>query len=365
MRNRYAHNLNQRVIVNGCASLLGCNIGANGATDNNVLPLFFKKEQGAVGLRSNISAEIINELNVVSKALNQMIYNDVNNLRSSVKSNKIYVAKDKVALLADLKMIPFGSEFVFTDKLIPASQTYRKNVGVRNKKINTYFKSIIGNHSKIIIWSYPQIMYGEFNTQLHSDAKSNSDEAYKHQQECIAAYESLAVHLGVEPDKTIIKSKNRDTIAEMQRVMNNKKRTATTHNDEQKQIGTIQLQKSKKAKTNITKKTKRWFFDDIEVNDVVALKTSEINADYIGIPGKSSGFMLLHIERIDVVNCKVSGKCFRGSIYELVMKDNNITRTAITDEDVLWIWSLDDHEDPKQFSIPIEDIEVFCSNCVE
>ena len=361
MRNRYANNLNQRVIVQGSPSLLGCNIDA-GATDNSVLPLFFKKEQGAVGVRSNISAEIINELNGVSKALNQMIYNDVNNLQSKVKSNKIYIAKNKVALLADLKMIPFGSEFVFTDKLIPPSQTYRKNVDDKNKKINTFFKSITGNHDKIIVWSYPQIMYGEFNKQLHNDAKSNSDEAYKHQQKCIAEYESLAVHLGVEPDKTIMKSKNRDTVAEMLGVMNSKSTATKRRNDEQ--VGTL-LQKSKKAKQNTTKKTKEWFFDDIEVNDVVALRTTEINADYIGVPGKSYGFTLIHIETVDALNCRVSGKCFRGSIYELVMKDIKITRTAITDNDVLWIWSLDDHEDPKQFSIPTEDIKIFCSNCAQ
>jgi hypothetical protein len=356
MRNRYANNLNQRVIVDDWPSLLGCNIDANGATDNNVLPLFFKKEQGAVGVRSNVSAEIINELNVVSKALNQMIYHDVNNLQSKVNSNKIYVAKDKVALLADLKTIPFGSEFVFTDKLIPTSQTYRKNVGKRNKKINKLFKSITGSHDKIILWSYPQIMYGEFNTQLHNDAKSNSDEAYKHQQKCIAEYESLAVHLGVEPDKTLMKSKNRDTVAEMIGVMNSKKRTTKRRIDEQ--VGTLQLQKSKKGK-----KTKEWFFADIEINDVVAFRTVEINADYIGVPGKSSGFMLVYIETVDAMNCRVSGKCFRGSIYELVMKNIKITRTAITDNDVLWIWSLDEDEDPKDFSIPDEEIDAFCSNC--
>lgn len=223
-------------------------------------------------------------------------------------------------------------------------------------------KSITGNHDKIILWSYPQIMYGEFNKQLHNDAKSNSDEAYKHQQKCIAEYESLAVHLGVEPDKTIMKSKNRDTVAELLGVMNSKNITKKRRNDEQ--VGTMQLQKSKKAKPNTTKKTKEWFFDDIEVNDVVAFRTSEINADYIGVPGKSSGFILIYIETVDALNCRVSGKCFRGSIYELVMKDIKTTRTAITDNDVLWIWSLDDHEDPKQFSIPTEDIKVFCSNCV-
>lgn len=355
MRNRYANNLNQRVIVDERVSLLGCNVGANGATDNNVVPLFLKKEQGAVVVRSNISTEIINELNVVSKALNQLIYHNINTLQSNLNNKKIYVAKDNVALLADLKTIPFGSEFVFIDKLIPTSDTYRKNAGETQKAIHTFFKPVTGNHNKIILWSYPQVMYGEFNRQLHDDAKSNSDEVYRHQQECIAAYESLAVHLGVEPDKTIVNSKNRDTVAEMQSYINKKKRTA----ENKPQIGSIQLKKSKRVK-----KTKEWFFDDIEVNDVVAFRTFDINANFIAVPRSSSGFMLMHIETVDTLNNGVSGKCFRGSIFELVMKDIDITRTKITDNDVLWIWSLDDNEDPKQFSIPNEDIKTFCSVCV-
>lgn len=358
MRNRYANNLNQRVVVDERVSLLGCNIGANGATDNDVVPLFFKKEQGTVTSTSSISAEIISELNVVSTALKQIIYHNVNNLQSNLNKRKIYVAKNKVELLEDLKKIPFGSEFVFNDKLIPTSQTYRRNVSDINNVIHTFFKPITGNNNKIILWSYPQIMYGEFNTQLHTDAKKNSDNAYKHQQRCIAEYESYAIHLGVEPDKILMKSKKQDTIVEMQKVMKSRKRTVSTHNDEK--VGTIQIQKSKKSKV----KAKKWSFNDIEVNDVVALKTDEINADYIGIPGKSTGFVLVHIETIDTTNKRVSGKCYRGSIYELIMKDIDITRTGLTNSDVLWIWSLDDNEDPKQFSIPNEDIATFCSNCV-
>jgi hypothetical protein len=361
MRNRYARNLNQRVRYGTIGTMLGCDVGANGATDNNVVPLFFKKEQGVITVRSNISAEIIDELNTVSKALKQMIDHNVNNLQCHLNNNKIYVAKDKVALLADLKKIPFGSEFVFRDQLIPTNQTYRTNARETSQSIHTFFKPITGDYTTIILWSYPQIMYGEFNTQLRDDAKKNSDEVYRKQKECIELYESLAVHLGVEPDQTLLKSKNRDTVAEMQHTINNKKRKATT---EMKQIGTIQIQESKRVKTNCTKKTKKWFFDDIEVNDIVALRTSEINADYIGIPGQSSGFTLMYIETIDARNCRVSGKCFRGSVYELVMKDIIVSKRGIADNDVLWIWTLEDDEDPKDFSIPTADIKTFCSSCV-
>lgn len=350
MRNRYANNLDQRVRVDDSLSLLGCNAGANGATDNDVVPLFFKKEQGQVPMEnSNISTNIITELNDVCAALNQLIYHNVNTLQSS---DKIYVAKDSSALLADLKKIPFGSEFVFMDKLIPTSAVYRKNVSETTKNIKTFFKPISGEYNKIILWSYPQVMYGEFNTQLHSNAKLNSNEAYQEQQECIAVYESMAIHLGVQPDKIVVSSKKGDTVEEINQKLKRKpKRKA---ND--KQVGVIKLNPAKKAKQ------KRWLFENIEVNDVVALRCSELNADYINIPGTSTGFTMMYVQRVDEGSNTISGKYYRGSIYELVMKDVEITRQSLTDEDVMWIWSLDKNENPKKFSLSNDYVNEFCSN---
>jgi hypothetical protein len=350
MRNRYANNLNQRVIVDERVSLLGCNVGANGATDNDIIPLFFKKEQGQVPMENNgISADIITELNDVYAALNPLIYNNINTLQSN---KKIYVAKDSSALLADLKQIPFGSEFVFMNKLIPTSAVYRKNVNETKNKIKTFFKPVDGEYNKIILWSYPQVMYGEFNTQLHSNAKLNSNEAYQHQQECIAAYESLAIHLGVEPDKIVVSSKKGDTVEEINKKL--KRTPKRKANDEQ--VGVIKLNPAKKAKT------KRWFFDDIEVNDVVALRCLEINADYINIPGTSIGFTMMYIQTVDEDNKTISGKYYRGSIYELVLKDVVITRQSLIDKDIMWIWSLDENENPKKFSLSNNEIKEFCSN---
>lgn len=352
MRNRYATNLNQRVIVDDCVSLLGCNVGADGATDNDVVPLFLKKKQGQVPMENNsIPATIITELNDVCAALQQLINHNVNTLQ--FKKN-IYVAKDRSALLADLKKIPFGSEFVFMNKLIPTSAVYRKNVDYTNKHIKTFFKRITGVHKKIILWSYPQVMYGEFNTQLHEDAKKNSDEVYKQQQGKIAAYESLAIHLGVQPDKIVVSSKSGDTVEEIERKLKRKRKTK----EDDEQVGVIKLNPGKKARDD----QRQWFFHDIEVNDVVALRCSEINADYISIPGTSIGFTMMYIQTVDETSKTISGKYYRGSIYELVLKDLEITRQSLKDKDVMWIWSLDDNEDPKQFTLSNDDVNEFCSN---
>jgi hypothetical protein len=355
MRNRYANNLNQRVIVDDCVSLLGCNVDADGATDSDVVPLFFKKEQGQIPMEnSNISVNIITELNDVCAALQQLINHNVNTLQSN---KNIYVAKDRSALLADLKKIPFGSEFVFKNKLIPTSAVYRKNVDDTNKYIKTFFKPVTGVHKKIILWSYPQVMYGEFNTQLHDDAKKNSDEVYKQQQRKIAAYESLAIDLGVQPDKIVVSSKNGDTVEEIERKLKRYRKTKDDKDDDE-QVGVIKLNPTKKVK----KDQRQWFFHDIEVNDVVALRCSEINADYINIPGTSTGFTMMYVQTVDEDSKTITGKRYRGSIYELVLKRKKITRHSLTDNDVMWVWTLDDNEKAKNFTLSDADVKEFCSN---
>ena len=342
MINRYANNLNQRVVVDEHVSLLGCDVSAEGATDDDIVPLFFKKEQGQVSLNQNdIPIDITSELNKVHNALRKLIC-DNNTLQPN---SKLYIAKDKTALLADLRMIPFGSEFVFMDKLIPTSATYRNNVSETHKAVQTFFKPVVKDYNKIVLWSYPQVMYGEFNSKLNHDAKTNSNKAYQQQQDCITFYESLAVRLGVEPDKIVSRSKHGDTVDEIN------KRLAKRKTD-----SVIKIQPSKKVKR------KQWFFADIEVNDVVALRCYDINPDYISIPGTSNGFRLMYVQTVNASSMSISGQYYRGSIYELVVKHDTVTRQAITDNDVMWIWSLDEGEDPNSFSLSDDDIVEFCSN---
>jgi hypothetical protein len=345
MRNRYANNLNQRVIVDDNTTLLGCNIGENGASDSSVVPLFFKKQSGAIVRSSNIPSVIINELNVIKEAISSLIMNNKNTLQSLVISNKIYVAKDKETLLSDLKQIPYGNEFMFMDQLVPTSATYRKNVTDTDSKLTSFFNEVTGDYTKINLWSYPQIMYGEFNTQFHEDARENSDEAYKHEQQCIILYESLANHLGVVPDNAVIKLKNKDTVEEMKTPSKTDKRS--------RQGGKLKI-------NNKIQKIQRFLFRDIEVNDVVALVCSQINADYINIPSSSNGCNLIHVKRIDNKGKYIEGNYYRGGIHGLVMNSTLAKRDGITDKDVLWIWSLEVEEEPSKFKIPEDEVIRFC-----
>jgi len=353
MLNRYANNLNQRVIVQDHQSLLGCDVGANGATDVSVLPLFFKKEQGMIQKNgASISQYIYDELNTVKGALTNLLEGKKHNLVSLVEAGELYVASNKKQLLSDFKSyITLGSEFAFMDRVVPSSRMYLSNMQLTREKVHSYFKVFTGSVNQLVLWSYPQIMYGEFNAELHEDARKNSDEAFKHQQMCIEVYESAAVQLGIEPDKLITKRKRCDSMQDIQKQIS-KQSTKVAR------LGLpLKATKALKAVKAVNRvRVKRWSFDIIEVGDVVAFRTQDIDANYINIPGMSNGFNLLHIVSADSKSRKVEGHCYRGGVYGLILSKSVINMNIIEDTTILWVWTLEHDEKPEDFMMTEENI---------
>jgi hypothetical protein len=353
MMNRYANNLNQRVIVHDNQTILGCDVGGNGATDNSVLPLFFKKEEGAI-LRNggSIPTHIYVELNTIKSALTDLLYGGggKDSLRRMVDSGKLYVASDKKQLLKEFKTsITLGSEFIFMSKILPSSRMYMTNTEATRENVHGYFKEYTGTDTdRLVLWSYPQIMYGEFNGKLRDDAKRNSDEAFKQQQLCVDVYQAAAIHLGIAPDKLATKKRNCDTMQEMEKV-----------------VSIPKPQPAKIARLMVTKPTKvvlpdkggKWTFKKLEVNDVIAIKVNTIDANFISIPGTSVGFRLLHVVTIDIKSRQLEGCYYRGGVYGLVLDTSLIKINDVKDPDILWVWSLDDDEAPKDFVMTTEFID--------
>lgn len=360
MPNRYANNLNQRVIVHDRQSLLGCDVSVNGSsvgiTDNSALPVFFTKDEGAVVRNgANLPLEIIEELNKVKLALQPLLSGAKdNNARLSVEAGELYVASDRKALMKDLKSITLGGEFVFIDKIIPSNRTYRTNTEATYRNVHGFFKTYEGpSVDKLLLWSFPQVMFGEFNKKLHDDAKRSSDAAFKQHQACIEVYKAAAVQLGIQPDKLAGKLLLCDTVPEME-----KKRkaheTLQTRDVEQK------APKAKKARlvgtvNNVTRgKPVKWSFKKLEVNDVIALKADGIDSNFISIPGTTVGFRLLYIASIDPKSKKreVQGHYYKGGVYGLVFNTSQeVSVSGIKDNDILWVWSLDEDEKPEDFKM--------------
>lgn len=361
MMNRYANNLNQRVIVHDNQTILGCDVGTNGATDNSVLPLFFKKEEGAIPRNGDsISTDIYEELDMVKGALSGLLsgHKGKASLRTLVDGGKLYVADDKKQLLKDFReFVTLGSKFIFVDRIVPSSRMYVTNVSATHKKVHSYFREYTGTDTeKLVLWSYPQIMYGEFNAKLREEAKRNGDEAFKQQQMCVDVYEAAAVHLGISPDKLATKKRNCDTMQEIEKVT--EKQVIVSIPKPPAKMAKIASAKSvksvKSVKTILPEKDGQWVFKKLEVNDVIAIKVKTIDANFIGIPGTVEGFRLLHIVKMNIKSRRLQGHFYRGGVFGLVLDKSMISLTDIKDSDILWVWSLDDNEAPEDFVMTSE-----------
>lgn len=364
MPNRYANNLNQRVIVHDHQSLLGCDVSVDGSsvgvTDNGALPVFFKKDEGTIVKNGeNLPTEIMEELNKVKLALQPLLSGAKDNgLRQCVEAGELYVASDRDSLMKDLKTITLGGEFVFMDKVIPSDRMYRTNIEATYYKVHGFFKKYEGpSVGKLLLWSFPQVMFGEFNSKLHDDAKRNSDAAFKQQQACIEVYKAAAIQLGIQPDKFSRKLLLCDTVPEMEK-KRQAKEALETHEVTQK------APKAKKARLvgsvrNITRNKPKWSFKKLEVNDVIALKADVIGSNFISMPGTVVGFKLLYISSVDPKskNREVQGHYYKGGVYGLVIdKRQEVSVSSIKDDDILWVWSLDEDEKPEDFKMAVEDI---------
>jgi hypothetical protein len=341
MLNRYANNLNQRVIINDTMTLLGCDVqGTNGCTENSVLPIFFKEREACIKSKSNVSDDILSELKQVNDVLQPFLKG-----KSSVKSvmcNKLYVASNKKQLLEDFRKVPLGSEFIFMNELLPESTEYIQHVENTKENLKSYFDSPNSTDEKIGLWSYPQIIYGEWNKDMFEDAMKVSDEAYKRQQNCVTLYETAAIQLGINPEKQT------------------QKRVFNLSNDEKPVI-------PKKARINGQGTSKQintnaqWWFDKIEKNDVVALKCDVIrhfnNDSYnITVPRTTSEFIIMHVLHVDIPNMTMKGRLYKGGVHGLVLDNEKYTIKDVSHTSILWIWCLDKGEKASQFVLNKDDI---------
>ena len=301
---RYANrNLNQRVVVDDNMTLLGCDVNGDRATDDSVLPLFFKKEEGKIPRNGeDVPLYMIDELLAVKNALAPLLTGTTKTnlrLRTLAESGKLYIASDKRKLFQDFKSMTIGSEFVFADKLIPTSTSYRKNVELQYNKVHSYFKEYSGpNVDKLMLWSYPQIMFGEFNTKLHNEANRNSHTLFAEEHARIDAYESLAIELGTVPDKLILKRRNCDTVQEMV----DQGIKAAIENDKP----------TKKRKVSSTKHSEKRFiehelleneepdlpYDFLEVGDIVAILCKQPDALAMPITMKDNTIKYVWIAKV-------------------------------------------------------------------
>lgn len=173
VRVRYANNLDQRVLINNVQSMLGCDV-MNAPTDDTI-PLNCQPIKSGiihkVSDTHDVPPHIMSELRSIKHALKKFF--------SEGKSIDSYpalaqgVSNDIPGLLADLKKIPLGSHFGFSDGMLQLDQEVKltrfQNI------IHEFFAKTEKPDIIPTFWSYSQVMYGELNEDMKPQAAKGFD----------------------------------------------------------------------------------------------------------------------------------------------------------------------------------------------
>ena len=158
MKNMYANNLNQRVLVENVMTMLGNDL-VDQPTNDTIIPLKFMEVKGAINhsqVPADIPQEIMDELKEAKKGVSLFMSGElaVKNIPELAR----WIPSGVQGLLKDLHEIPLGSYITFKEEmLIP---TMLSEFDANREVINRYFTPITPPSTIPMIWSYPQVMYG-------------------------------------------------------------------------------------------------------------------------------------------------------------------------------------------------------------
>lgn len=333
MSQRYANNLNQRVEIDNIKSLLGCDV-CNEVSVNNHLPLRFRTPY--TGVMNNVPPDtpqhIIDDLNIVKKAIKKVFSSDDGRVSDSTTlMNR--VPKDKVDFMAEMKRIPFGTHFLFKEGLL--SNTVNANLDKTKLILSKIFGKVdTEGKPKQMIWSYGQVMFGEW----HEEEKQGAIQEYKDykEQKTRAAMDYVIASTELPFPKS-------------------KKRKATHLVNTKVSSKPQNINKAAKKATDVSVHSTMAndLIDDndeavitfhasrIETGDIVAIVCRSRDRWSIQVPNTSKFVWVCHVQQVELMARKVRicGKFFKGTIDELVYDHNNQQVVDVRDDDVAHIFS--------------------------
>lgn len=204
VRIRYANNLDQRVLINNMRTMLGCdvmNTPTNGTIPLNCQPITGGITHNVVDTH-DVPPEILRELRGIKRALNKFFNEGKGADLEAYPVLAQGVPKDIPSLLADLKKIPLGSHFDFGEGVLTLGQ--EKQLAHSRKTVHEFFATPEQPNVVPTIWSYAQVMYGEWNDDFKQEAVKafdalKAEETLNQIRELMVASEGKAVM----PQKTL------------------------------------------------------------------------------------------------------------------------------------------------------------------
>lgn len=349
MRHRYANNLNQRVSIDNIMTVLGADVSSS-VTDD-VIPIGFHPydDNRMDDILPGTPRHIIDELDAIQKDINMWLQGSLPSI-DKMDSLMARVPKTHNELFADLSNLPFGTHFGFKAGVLTTTMEEKLNDVINNLQQNFFCKKEIPSTTdKVVIWSYGQVMFGEWH-------KSNSVQAQRD-------YESMqARQLIAELQQAIMKI---DCGVIPQGVTQNlgKKRKVV---DEQLKTKSAKKPKVQNDTPPANLNNKDTLFVGykarcIEVNDVVVVLCSSRDRWSIKVPNTKDCVWICHVTSVIIPESKrarvqVCGNFYTGELSELTYDKESNQEIKVRDDDVVYILSGLSQDDHMHFQLADDEV---------
>ena len=201
MASWYADNLYQRMSIfdkdTKYTVKLGCDIYQPYHKSESIplltVSLYDTNDMPDNSVDSNLSKDMIDELMDELNTKNELIKPIVlrNKTLEEVPQLKRYIPNDRQALCKELSVIPLGMHFKFGDGLL--SENTMNELNERLEYIGGCFETVEVPNNPQKVWTFPQVMWGEWNqelkkqvanTQIRRAKRGLADLACKIYEEC-------------------------------------------------------------------------------------------------------------------------------------------------------------------------------------
>lgn len=150
--------------------------------DLEAIPLLFDKYDDSKEFPDNVATdidpEIVAELDSISASLKRVLSGEVK--VKQVPSLISRIPKDKKQLCEELKMLPLGTHFEFPDEALP--EKLKAELDERLREVHEYFAAVeASSSSPQKVWAYPQVMWGEWNSELKEEVANARQDLFMKQ----------------------------------------------------------------------------------------------------------------------------------------------------------------------------------------
>jgi hypothetical protein len=383
MKNRYGNNLNQRVSVDNVMSLLGCDV-MNTASDDSI-PLSFNGNIGAIkqdAIPKDMPSEIIYDLRAVKKDLSDFLRG--NKKMEDISELIVRIPTSQEQFLQELKQIPFGSHVSFREKLLTTNidNDLQKSLAT----IHPFFAEVEKPAKVPLIWSYPQIIFGEWNDD--KGAARRGWDAIKAQEFLTEIKNIVSVAQGGPPvsipkfersTKASTKSKKKmmqpiPSISKKNQKIKKHRKCVMPHEDNEDNDDVMEDNVDNAIMDNVNEDdivdndteeddiadddVGEWKLDGISVGDVVGIVCSNNDAWSIAVPGVNTRIWLCVVSEVEVTTLpgknngvakgNVFGQFYSGTLKRLIL-DRKKQRVHANDLGIVCI--LNGIEDYEHFAL--------------